>query len=215
MSKMKFGSFGYTVDTCPGNKTEYADSATRLGCGVDENGRSQYVCVPNNNRSSLVEFCYNITTTGLYTKGHCLKVFENGNLDQTSCVKFTHGCPSNHFFLSDLYKFPACHDINPKERCFNADPSCPNITFTKEPSTTAKTERSPPDKTLPTEAVVGITGGVIIGVIIAVLVVVFILKRWKRKSEKVYLEDDIEVLTEFIEKCGQYGKMETEDMKCF
>ncbi|XP_062600546.1 uncharacterized protein LOC134262170 [Saccostrea cucullata] len=127
MAQINFSDFGYTVDSCPGNKTEYTASATRLGCGVDENGRSQYVCVPNHQRSSLVEFCYK-STVGFYEKGNCIEVYESGNLDQTSCLHFTDGCPDNHFFLPDLYKFPACQGVNLLKRCFFADPSCPNIT---------------------------------------------------------------------------------------
>ncbi|XP_062611902.1 uncharacterized protein LOC134273715, partial [Saccostrea cucullata] len=100
---MDFSDFGYIVSSCPLNKTEYTTSATRLGCGVDENGRSQYVCVPNNERSSLVEFCYQ-STVGFYEKGNCIEVHESGNLDQTSSMNFTYGCPSQHFFLSDIYK---------------------------------------------------------------------------------------------------------------
>ncbi|XP_062586165.1 uncharacterized protein LOC134247788 [Saccostrea cucullata] len=115
------------MDSCPGNKTEYTTSVTRLGCGVDENGRSQYFCVPNHQRSSLVEFCYN-STVPFYEKGNCIEVYESGNLDQTSCLNFTDGCPDDHFFLSDLYKFPACLGVNLQERCFFADPACPNIT---------------------------------------------------------------------------------------
>ncbi|XP_062600548.1 uncharacterized protein LOC134262172 [Saccostrea cucullata] len=129
MAWIDFSDFGYIVDSCPGNKTEYTTSATKLGCGVDENGRSQYVCVPNHERSTLVEFCYT-SATGLFEKGNCLEVYKNRNLDQTSCLHFIHGCPSDHFFLSDLYKFPACQGLNIQERCFFADPACPNTTDT-------------------------------------------------------------------------------------
>ncbi|XP_062590495.1 uncharacterized protein LOC134252075 [Saccostrea cucullata] len=129
MTKKNFSDFGNIVDSCPGNKTEFTDSATRLGCGVDVYGRSQYVCVPNHQRSSLVEFCYK-STTGLFERGNCIEVYESGNLDQTSCLHFTDGCPENHFFPSDLYKFPACQRVNLQEQCFFADPACPNITTT-------------------------------------------------------------------------------------
>ncbi|XP_062570400.1 uncharacterized protein LOC134232454 isoform X2 [Saccostrea cucullata] len=175
MSKMKFGSFGYTVDSCPGNKTEYTTSATRLGCGVDENGRSQYVCVPNHQRSSLVEFCYK-STVGFYEKGNCIEVYESGNLDQTNCLNFTDGCPANHFILSDLYKFPQCHRINPLERCFFAEPSCSNIT--QHPNKPLE------NRTLHTAAVAGITIGVV-GVILAVvLVMIYLLVKRRQKGRK-------------------------------
>ncbi|XP_062570741.1 uncharacterized protein LOC134232780, partial [Saccostrea cucullata] len=169
-----FGSFGYIVDSCPRNKTEYTTSATRLGCGVDENGRSQYVCVPNHQRSSLVEFCYK-STTGLYEKGNCIEIYESGNLDQTSCHNFTDGCPDNHFFLSDLYRFPQCHRINPLERCFFAEPTCPNVK--KHP------DKPLENRTLHTGTVAGITIGVV-GVILAVVLVIFMLAKRRQKGGK-------------------------------
>ncbi|XP_061193243.1 uncharacterized protein LOC133201456 [Saccostrea echinata] len=65
---MKYQDFGHIVYTCPRDKTEFNESATRLSCGVDENGRNQYVCAPNNEQSALVEFCYR-HLIGLYQKG--------------------------------------------------------------------------------------------------------------------------------------------------
>lgn len=56
------------VFTCPKNLTEVEVAATRMKCGIDEHGNSQYMCVPNVETTSLVEFCYN-DTLGIRNKG--------------------------------------------------------------------------------------------------------------------------------------------------
>lgn len=56
------------VSTCPKNLTEVEVAATRLNCSVDYYGNSQYMCVPNVEKTSLVEFCYN-DTLGIRQKG--------------------------------------------------------------------------------------------------------------------------------------------------
>jgi hypothetical protein len=48
-----------TVESCPGNATAVAEASTRLGCGRDENGNDQYICVPNDSKTALKEFCHN------------------------------------------------------------------------------------------------------------------------------------------------------------
>ena len=47
------------VDSCPGNATAAAEASSRLGCGRDEYGSDQYICVPNVSKTALVEFCHN------------------------------------------------------------------------------------------------------------------------------------------------------------
>jgi hypothetical protein len=47
-----------TVESCPGNATAAAEASSRLGCGRDEYGNDQYICVPNDSKTALVEFCH-------------------------------------------------------------------------------------------------------------------------------------------------------------
>ena len=49
------------VSTCPKNLTEVEVASTRLKCGADDHGHSQYMCLPNVEKTSLVEFCYKDT----------------------------------------------------------------------------------------------------------------------------------------------------------
>lgn len=46
------------VNECPKNETEFITSSKRLKCGTDKYGNNQYICVPNKEKSSLVELCY-------------------------------------------------------------------------------------------------------------------------------------------------------------
>ena len=46
------------VASCPKNRTEVEEAGRRLGCGQDKYGNNQYMCLPNVEKTSLVEFCY-------------------------------------------------------------------------------------------------------------------------------------------------------------
>lgn len=48
----------FEVKVCPRSKTEFDEAAKRRSCGRDKYGNSQYMCLPNVEKSSLVEFCY-------------------------------------------------------------------------------------------------------------------------------------------------------------
>lgn len=43
---------------CPKNETEAYNASDRLNCSTDKYGTNQYMCVPNKEKTSLVEFCY-------------------------------------------------------------------------------------------------------------------------------------------------------------
>lgn len=42
---------------CPTGKDEALSAKERLGCGNDSYGNSQYICLPNKEKTRLVEFC--------------------------------------------------------------------------------------------------------------------------------------------------------------
>lgn len=56
------------VKECPKNEADVIKSSNRLNCGTDDYENNQYICVPNKDKSSLVELCYN-GTIGLREKG--------------------------------------------------------------------------------------------------------------------------------------------------
>lgn len=59
---------------CPQNKTEVEEASKRIGCGVDVYENNQYMCLPNEKKSSLVEFCFDglmgIEEKGIYSYTH-------------------------------------------------------------------------------------------------------------------------------------------------
>ena len=46
------------VETCPKTPEEIKKASEALGCGNDEFQRNQYMCLPNVEKTSLVEICY-------------------------------------------------------------------------------------------------------------------------------------------------------------
>lgn len=46
----------YSTEYCPRNETEWKERSTAINCS-DKNG---YVCLPNDNITELLEFCYTI-----------------------------------------------------------------------------------------------------------------------------------------------------------
>lgn len=56
------------VNVCPKNEHDVIQASTRLGCGNDRYGNNQYMCLPNKDKSSLVEFCFQ-GVMGIVEKG--------------------------------------------------------------------------------------------------------------------------------------------------
>lgn len=46
------------VNDCPKIEQDVIQASKRLGCGNDIYGNNQYLCLPNKNKTSLVEFCF-------------------------------------------------------------------------------------------------------------------------------------------------------------
>lgn len=45
------------INICPMNQTEVERASSILGCGSDIYGNNQYMCLPNAEKTSLVQFC--------------------------------------------------------------------------------------------------------------------------------------------------------------
>nr|XP_022290822.1 uncharacterized protein LOC111102406 [Crassostrea virginica] len=119
------------VDVCPQNLNKVIEASEKLGCGDDEYGNNQYLCLPHVNKTSLVEFCYE----GIM--GRQEKASE-GKLIHTNCVGFSSGCPETPYITSDFYKYSACQELNLDHHCYKFDPHCPpkNDVETNDTSTT-------------------------------------------------------------------------------
>ncbi|XP_061192256.1 uncharacterized protein LOC133200480 [Saccostrea echinata] len=108
---MDYLGFGYVVGSCPVNITGQNKAASRLKCGVDKFGNSQYLCVPNFRKTAIVEYCYN-GTVGLQMPGSCLVVNDEGIVDIISCSSFSEGCTTSNFKSSNLYQYESENLIN-------------------------------------------------------------------------------------------------------
>nr|XP_022290155.1 uncharacterized protein LOC111101829 [Crassostrea virginica] len=112
------------VLVCPKTQEEVKHASNRLGCGNDQYGNNQYMCLPNVEKTSLVEFCHD-GIMGIQEEGKCLEVnASDGTITAQSCKDFLSGCPQQPFFNNDFYKYPACLDINPRDNCYTFHPSC-------------------------------------------------------------------------------------------
>lgn len=112
------------VNDCPTEPTGVVEASQRLKCDEDRYGHNQYMCVPNKEKTSLVEFCYD-GIMGIQKEGYCLQVSGNGNVTQQSCVNFLSGCPERTFWKFEFYKYHECLNINALHHCYVKDPSCP------------------------------------------------------------------------------------------
>lgn len=60
------------IIACPKNLEDVRNASASLGCGHDSFGNSQYVCLPNTEKSSLIELCYKglmgLKEKGMYTQ---------------------------------------------------------------------------------------------------------------------------------------------------
>ncbi|XP_061176092.1 putative ankyrin repeat protein RBE_0220 [Saccostrea echinata] len=126
----------FPVSSCPRNRKSWLDSSIRLNCPYDEKNRTLYQCTPNADKSTLVEFCFR-GRIGRYPKDSCLYAFSEstnfgGYINSENCLSFSYGCPNETYLNNEIYKYPACLEINSEERCFLADPACPNLKSKKE-----------------------------------------------------------------------------------
>lgn len=56
------------VNVCPRSKHDVMQASKRLRCGDDIYGNNQYLCLPNKNKTSLVEICFQ-GVMGIVEKG--------------------------------------------------------------------------------------------------------------------------------------------------
>lgn len=132
------------MEVCPKNTKEWQIASKRLNCANDiSNPKNRYHCLPANDLSTLVEFCYNETRPGV-GKGSCMLYVQKINyLNGYNCSGFRDGCPDRMYSSDESYLFPRCLEINPKRHCFVAESSCQgNTSENIQTSHSASTEAS-------------------------------------------------------------------------
>ncbi|XP_052703205.1 uncharacterized protein LOC128179711 [Crassostrea angulata] len=115
----------YQTFTCPRTDSAWTSASLRMNCNVGgDQPFNHYYCIPNAERTHFVEFCYDRASMKT-EKGNCWELGGMGYLNQVDCTNFVKGCPDYTYLSEQVYKIPACLDLNFSERCFTEEPGCP------------------------------------------------------------------------------------------
>ncbi|XP_062618066.1 uncharacterized protein LOC134279651 [Saccostrea cucullata] len=124
-----------SVSACPKDALTWLSNGIKLQCPNDTYGRNLYQCVPNDDRSSLVEFCSK-SSIARFEANFCPYAVSSGYLDAINCSTFLKGCPREPYLNNEVYKYPACLEINPQQRCYLSIENCLNKTSKEVPKST-------------------------------------------------------------------------------
>lgn len=167
----------YTVVKCPMTSKEFEIAAKRMNC----TGHSRYLCAPDKYLSNLIEFCTD-TRRSLFKEGNCLRLEGTGGLNHYRCVdNFTTGCPTKPYYDEEIYKYPACLEINVDDKCFVAEKHCP------ERNKDSRNGKKDPKKTSKSHAALVYIFLVIL--VVAGICLVFYLKRRKENEGNTRQKD--------------------------
>ncbi|XP_062596411.1 uncharacterized protein LOC134257835 [Saccostrea cucullata] len=114
------------VNSCPTTNQSWYEAGVQLNCTYDKNNRFQYMCIPNQAKTALLEFCYDYFIR-LHEKGHCLHLTDSGTVNEDSCKSFNDGCPYRPYLSNNIFLFQRCLNINKQLGCFIDDPQCPLV----------------------------------------------------------------------------------------
>nr|XP_022305978.1 uncharacterized protein LOC111112629 isoform X7 [Crassostrea virginica] len=120
----------HRVRDCPRNETEWKEASNRLNCtSGDSSPMNKYHCLPADNRTTLLEFCYSRTRAQV-VEGLCMVLVERKHiLNHYNCSTFNEGCPHTWYFSDEMYKYPACFEIDPLQHCYKAEATCQPTTW--------------------------------------------------------------------------------------
>lgn len=108
----------YSTSFCPKNEIEWNKRSSAINC-TSSNG---YICLPNENFTELLEFCY-IEPKIWIPKGYCLYLVKHeSKLNTYNCSHFKYGCHNSSYLSTRIFENPACMSIG--YGCFLAEPSC-------------------------------------------------------------------------------------------
>lgn len=122
----------YTTESCPKSNTEWLERSSSLQCN-ETNG---YMCIPNEEITMLLEFCYHLPKT-IIPKGACLILYESSSaVNDYKCRRFSFGCPNLPYFSNEIHKQQSCVSIG--NGCFIAEPYCNWTVSTKTITATSR-----------------------------------------------------------------------------
>lgn len=128
----------YSTERCPRNQTEWNERSSAISCN-ETNG---YVCLPNENITELLEFCY-IYPFIWIQEGLCLYLNKRySRVNSKACQHFRSGCPNSLHQSFKNFQYPSCLAIG--NRCFLAEPSCNSrTTYSQDTTEVIQTENNP------------------------------------------------------------------------
>lgn len=111
----------YSTSFCPRSKTEWENRSIAINCTA----RNGYMCMPNENLTELLEFCY--TEPRLWIlKGYCFYLAKRvSKVNTYDCSHFSYGCHNYSYLSTRIYEHPACIAIG--NGCFLAESFCESI----------------------------------------------------------------------------------------
>nr|XP_022304809.1 uncharacterized protein LOC111111912 isoform X1 [Crassostrea virginica] len=118
----------YRTRACPRNKTEWEKRESAFNCSKES---SSYTCLPNENITELLEFCYPLQVLASHEDICLFLAKKNSDVDSYDCTHFDHGCPTGFYTGATMYKYQSCLSIG--KGCFLAEPSCERATQHREP----------------------------------------------------------------------------------
>ncbi|XP_062609086.1 uncharacterized protein LOC134270853 [Saccostrea cucullata] len=167
----------YNTTSCPRNQSEWRNRSSDLNC-TESNG---YMCIPNENITQLVEFCYRYPRIPI-EKSICLILKKTTSLVEAySCKQFRNGCPDKLYWSNEVFKYQSCLSIG--NGCFLAEPPCNEQGITTigptETKSTAVTGDIDENNTWVWVLVMGVF---MLFFLIAACVPVIIIRRGKQKT---------------------------------
>lgn len=83
---------------------DWETAARRRNCSFDDvKPINRYLCVPNQDKTEFLEFCYDEIRPMVQT-GNCIALAGTGTLNQVRCNKFRKGCPDKPYLSDSIYQ---------------------------------------------------------------------------------------------------------------
>lgn len=97
----------YSTSFCPRSKTEWENRSIAINCTA----RNGYMCMPNENLTELLEFCY--TEPRLWIlKGYCFYLAKRvSKVNTYDCSHFSYGCHNYSYLSTRIYEPDVCHRL--------------------------------------------------------------------------------------------------------